>query len=154
MGRLVRKWWGDGGGRCNSGEGLMGTSLYETGTAFLVLLTAISFSILLLTGELYFRSKGLSPSGTSLGLAGDKRQTLPSSSILNEPFHYGLNERRSEDQDRDRTHFLRYYQNLGSGAHQLQSGVTPETSAFGSFFPRNGNYKNRKTLGKPSNLLN
>jgi hypothetical protein len=55
MRRLFFKWWGTES-LCflsNSGDNFLGMSLYETGTAFLILIFGVTLSIILLLGEFY-----------------------------------------------------------------------------------------------------
>ncbi|XP_035714501.1 probable glutamate receptor [Folsomia candida] len=71
MRRLFLKWWGtESVCFTNSGESFLGMSLYETGTAFLILLFGLSLAIALMLGEFYIRrpSKNSSRPGSDNSL--------------------------------------------------------------------------------------
>ena len=173
MGRLVRKWWGEESGGCSvGGEDFVGMSLYETGTAFLVLLIAISTSLLLLSAELYFGPKPQlqthTPHNSSSSVTRDIQQTLGSSIPLPIPTL------TSQNTQRDKTHlsndffphpnnsnesahvhsdFLNYYQS--PIRNTAQSADTSDPAALTSFFQRIANSnRNTQIHGKPQQLIN
>lgn len=58
MRRLFQKWWGaESVCFTNSGESFLGMSLYETGTAFLILIFGASLSITFMLAEFFSRTR-------------------------------------------------------------------------------------------------
>lgn len=57
MKRLFKKWWGETSTCSGVGDDFVGMSLYETGTAFIILIIGMSLAITFFAGEIFYLSK-------------------------------------------------------------------------------------------------